>query len=265
MRLSQTQLNLLETCPRKFQHIYIDQLGATLPLEQQARLHWGSRFHLLMQQIDLGLPIAPFTSVDLELGQCVEAFLQTVPDLFEPQQGVRRQSEHRRTLEFQGYLLTVVYDLLVLDQQSAQIIDWKTYPRPQQSRWLAQDWQTRLYPFVLAETSAYEPEQISMTYWFVQGGDRQPSPSQAQPQKLEFRYSSTLHGQIRRDLTQRLQQLDLWLERYQFGEPFPQINLEAGRCENCYFAARCQRRCAPNASPETTQSLTLAEIQEVVL
>jgi hypothetical protein len=55
----------------------------------------------------------------------------------------------------------------------AQILDWKTYPKPQNRRWVEQNWQTLLYPYVLAETSDYLPEQISMTYWFVQS--EQPS------------------------------------------------------------------------------------------
>jgi hypothetical protein len=33
---------------------------------------------------------------------------------------------------------------------------------------LAKNWQTRLYLYVLAETSAYPPDSLSMTYWFVQ-------------------------------------------------------------------------------------------------
>jgi hypothetical protein len=64
LRLSQGQLNLLETCPRKFQHIYLEQLGSPTTPEQQAHQAWGSRFHLLMQQRELGLPIEALMAAD---------------------------------------------------------------------------------------------------------------------------------------------------------------------------------------------------------
>jgi ATP-dependent exoDNAse (exonuclease V) beta subunit len=59
-------------------------------------------------------------------------------------------------------LLTVIYDLLIEAEDNAQILDWKTYPQPKEQNRLAKDWQTRLYLYVLAETSDYLPEQISM-------------------------------------------------------------------------------------------------------
>ena len=41
MRLSQGQLNLLERCPRQFQHTYLEQLGSPINPEQQERQTWG--------------------------------------------------------------------------------------------------------------------------------------------------------------------------------------------------------------------------------
>lgn len=220
MRLSQGQLTLLATCPRRFQHLYLDQLGSPTSFEQQEHQTWGTQFHLLMQQHELGLPIVQAGLTDDRLYQCVQALVRTAPEIFDPNVSFR-QSEHRRTLEVAGYLLTVIYDLLVLKDDSAQIFDWKTYPRPENPHWLARNWQTRLYLFVLAETSDYSPDQISMTYWFVQAQSTPSAP--IHPQNFKFRYSQALHEQTRQDLTRLLSQLTQWIQRYQEGESFPQI------------------------------------------
>jgi PD-(D/E)XK nuclease superfamily len=260
LRLSQGQLNLLETCPRKFQQTYLEQLGSLTALEQLERLIWGSQFHLLMQQRELGLPVAAIALPDNPLQQCVDALIQAAPEVFTQEQQTFRQSEHRRTLEWQGHLLTVVYDLLILNEQQAQILDWKTYPRPQKRHWLERDWQTRLYPFVLAETSDYAAEQISMTYWFVRaGGERSP-----QPQPLRFNYSTALHHQTEKDLSQLLRQLNQWLQEYEAGQPFPAVEETTGRCQSCQFAMRCQRQSEQSLGLQE-QLPALADIPEVVL
>lgn len=267
LRLSQGQLNLLEACPRKFQHIYLEQLGSPSTPEQQVHQAWGSRFHLLMQQRELGLPIESLIAEDAQMQRCVTSLLAAVPEIVVPTSDASdswRQSEHRRTCSVHGYPITVIYDLLLLEDQQARILDWKTYPRPPQQRWLARNWQTRLYPFVLAETSSYIPEQISLTYWFVQVQDDQTQA--LLPQSFTFSYDSTLHEQTRQELTQLLEQLTGWLERYQQGEPFPQINEAIERCEDCQFSGRCQRHSVDlEGSPVADWLGNLDRIDEVVL
>lgn len=260
MRLSQGQLTLLSTCPRRFQHIYLDQLGSPTSFEQQEHQNWGTHFHLLMQQHELGLPMVQ-TVEDDRLYQCVQALVKTAPEVFERNVNFR-QSEHRRTLEFEGYLLTVIYDLLILKDDSAQILDWKTYPRPENPHRLARNWQTRLYLFVLAETSDYSPEQISMIYWFVQAQSTPSAP--IHPQNFKFHYSQALHEQTRQDLSSLLNQLRHWLQRYQEGEAFPQIEVAADRCGSCHFNLRCDR----DEDPQATQPdplLHFTDVQEVAL
>lgn len=264
LHLSQGQLTLLDTCPRKFQHIYLEQLGFPMAPEQQERLSWGDRFHRLMQQRELGLAVKNLLPVDAAIQRSVEAFVQAVPEVFQANSTTVRQSEHRRTIHMQGYLLTAVYDLLVLSDQQAEILDWKTYRRPQDARQLAQHWQTRLYPFVLAETSHYAPEQISMTYWFVPTGQDLFSqtaslqPASLQPESLKFIYSAALHQQTRQALLDRFTELTTWLEHYEMGERFPQV-ASIAPCDTCTFALRCQRG-------QSTMSVSnWAEIEEVAL
>jgi len=257
LRLSQGQLNLLERCPRLFQHTYLDQLGSPTSPEQQERQIWGSRFHLLLQQQELGLPIESFIAENCQLQQWMLAFASAAPEILTPAHSHFRESEHCRTLKIQDYLLTVVYDLLIADESSAQILDWKTYPQPQSRRWLESSWQTRLYLYVLAQTSDYLPEQIAMTYWFMQSD---------KPQSLKFTYSATQHQRIEQKIQALLQQLTDWLQRYQQGEAFPQVAQGNKFCQSCTFAVRCQRQRYSGEDALGKNWLPdLANIQEVSL
>ncbi|MCL1473867.1 PD-(D/E)XK nuclease family protein [Argonema antarcticum] len=260
MRISQRHLNLLGTCPRKFQHTYLDQLGLLTTPEQQERINWGSDFHLLMQQRELGLPIEPLVQEDAQMQRCLTALVSAAPEILTPNPSSKtfRESEHGRILPFQDYVLTVIYDLLIAEDKKAQILDWKTYPLPKNKRWLEEDWQTRLYLYVLAETSDYSPEQISMTYWFVQ--------SQPEPKSLKFAYNAGKHEQTRRDLTQQLNYLTDWLESYERGEEFPQVVEGSRECDYCQFSVRCDRT-SESEEPATSEDLipNLANIQEVSL
>lgn len=260
MRISQGHLNLLELCPRKFQQTYVEQLGLANSPDQQERLLAGSRFHALMQQWEMDLPIAPFLQEDPQLRQWFHAFMGAAPKILQMENPRFRESEHLRTLEFNGHLLTVVYDLLILTQSEAQILDWKTYPKPSRKD-LSQNWQTRLYLFVLAEMSEYEPEQISMTYWFFQAqGDTES------PQSLKFSYSTKQHEETRQQLGRALSQLDEWLDRYETqNQPFPQISETAKECSECNFGVRCQRSLTVGENLPLDTYLSLTEIEEVPL
>lgn len=256
MRLSQGHLNVLELCPRKFQHMYLEQLGSPNSPDQQERLAAGSRFHALMQQWEMGLPIEPFLQEDPQLRQWFHAFIAAAPQILQIHDPEFRESEHLRMLEFQGHILTVVYDLLILTDREAQILDWKTYAKPSKQD-LSQSWQSRLYPFVLAETSDYAPEQISMTYWFFQAKGETV-------QSLKLPYSAKQHEETRQELTRSLNQFSQWLDRYTTeGEFFPQIVETAESCVDCNFAIRCQRSAQDSVSLESFPNL--AEIQEVPL
>ncbi|MEB3357646.1 MAG: PD-(D/E)XK nuclease family protein [Synechococcales bacterium] len=263
LRLSQGQLNLLQTCPRKFQHVYLDQLAAPLSPDEQAKLAWGSRFHLLMQQRELGLPTRLFSGEPDALQASVETLLATIPERIKASPGQSpqqfRQSEYRLSLDFQGYLLTVIYDLIVIDPQGAAIVDWKTYAQPPKRIWLKDNWQTRLYPFVLTEVMGIAPARVSLTYWFIP-----PGGSGSQPlQSMRFDYDDSQHRAIRMELTQLLQQLTVWIQDYQRGVPFPQIPPSA-RCDACQFAQRCDRH--PDSSDAPRPSLPQpSEIEEVAL
>jgi hypothetical protein len=197
---------------------------------------WGSQFHLLMQQRELGLPIEAFLNREQELA--LQSLLSNAPEIANCEAGIWREAEHERTLMLGEYLLTVIYDLLICYPQSAQIFDWKTYLKPEKPELLAQNWQTRLYLYLLAATSDYAPEQISLTYWFVRNN----------PQSLTFTYSQSQHEQTRKDLRELLGRLGDYQK-----DGFPHL---ANCHETCpYYAV------LPNLSKTTLP--TLKEIEEV--
>ena len=205
IRLSQGHLNLLSICPPKFQRVYIDCLGSLTAPEQQENMQWGSRFHLLMQQRELTLPIEPLLASDTELDRSLKALIEAAPEL-QPNVDIWREAEHCRTLSFDDFLFTVIYDLLIAEADRAIILDWKTYRQPMKAKALKQNWQTRLYLYVLAETSEYGPEQIQMTYWFVKSG---------QPTRVTINYSQAEHQQAEAEITALLTDLKTWLQNYQ--------------------------------------------------
>ncbi|HEY9658559.1 MAG TPA: PD-(D/E)XK nuclease family protein, partial [Allocoleopsis sp.] len=106
---------------------------------------------------------------------------------------------------------------------------------------LANSWQTRLYLFVLAETSDYEPDQISMTYWFIPPLGEATKKRQTKPQCLRFPYSRQMHQQTQQALTQLLSQLTIDLHRYEAGESLSQVAVGSSHCSDCPFMSRCQR------------------------
>lgn len=217
IRLSQSQLNLLETCPLMFQRLYLEDLGTPPSPDIQESLSWGSRFHQLMQQEQIGLPIQSFLGEDQELQKALNALVNIVKIEHNLTEESWKEAEHSRSLEFDKYLLTAIYDLLILEENRAQILDWKTYLKPQNKEKLAKNWQTRLYLYLLAETSDYLPEQISMTYWFV----KLPN----EPQSLTFTYDSKRHQKTDQDLSYLLGQLETWLSDYlENKQSFPHIS-----------------------------------------
>jgi hypothetical protein len=252
VRLSQSHLNLLSVCPPKFQQIYLDNLGSIPDPKQQESMQWGNHFHLLMQQRELELPIESLLASDSELSTSVNDLIEAVMEVLASKDDWR-EAEHCRTLGYGDFVLTVIYDLLVAQADKAIILDWKTYRKPQKRSNLANNWQTRLYLYVLAETSEYIPEQIQMTYWFVKSG---------KPQNVTFNYSQVLHQQTEQDLSTLLTQLETWLQNYHRH----QIDLT--------HQPDCQSKCPysqltgeETTSPTLHQELmeTIQEIQEISL
>lgn len=302
LAISQSQLTLLSACERKFQYVFRDALSGPSSYEQQTTTEWGSQFHLLMQQRALDLPVEVMTGANAEMAASLTALAEEASDVFahlpayfgsqtssqtsvetsvETSPETFSQSEHRRRLAFNGYLLTVIYDLVVCSPERGQIFDWKTHQRPPRRKWLKDDWQTRLYLYVLCETSGLRPEQISMTYWFVRLGavpqtlsealaaeqsvaeqsvTKQSKPerpkqdsAERRPSFYRFDYDENQHRQTQADLQQLTNRLTQLLEQADRGIDFPKVAIAKGLCDRCAFNVRCDR-----TSTSTPAALALA-------
>ncbi|WP_035985773.1 PD-(D/E)XK nuclease family protein [Leptolyngbya sp. KIOST-1] len=259
LTLTQSHLRQLETCPRRFQYGYLEQVPVPTDPEMLERQRWGTQFHLVMQQRELGLPIEGFLREDAVLDAAVQGLLAAAPELFAPQGDRFRQSEHRRTLAFNGYLLAAVYDLLVLEPGRGQIIDWKTYQRPSTQAQLAKAWQTRLYLYLLVETSELTPDQVSMTYWFVAppGAEARSEP----PSSSIISYSAAQHQRTEADLRRLTDRLTDLLAP---GGDLPQADPDRGHCDRCSYTVRCQRG-SDRFGTEAVVLPAIADIAEVPL
>ncbi len=250
LRISQRHLKILETCPRQFEQTFCDRLTLPMSPTQQSKTQLGSDFHLLMHQRELGLPIEPILAKSPQLNTWMQAMLQVAPELFAPNPQAWRQSEHVRTLEIGNYLFTAIYDLLILQPDRAEIIDWKTYPLPKYKKDLDLEWQTRLYLYLLAETSDYVPKQITFTYWFIQ--------STPQPKSVNINYTLKQHRQTQLDVLALLANLTTWLDANRaHQELFPQVAASTGLCEHCHFAVRCDRQ---HLDDRSAASIDLSQI-----
>ena len=275
--LSQSHLSHLDACARRYEYVFFDSLAGPASYEQHLKTQWGSQFHLLMQQQALNLPVETLARVDEEMSASLSALQAAAPDVFEylsktvpsdqaSHQGSAlakglinsqpfSQSEHRRTLTFNGYLLTAIYDLVVLSQATPQpqglIFDWKTHQQPPNRDQLQRNWQTRLYLYLLSETSELAPEDISMTYWFVRMTS-EATQTVNKPSFYKFSYSLAEHDQTRRDL----QTLTDRLTEMRETAHFPKVAIEKGLCDRCPFNVRCDRLSADSAFSSTSTSST---------
>ena len=111
--LTQGHLKLLERCHRRLQYTYLDQLAAPEDPDRLERQRWGTRFHRAMQQRELGLPLEPLLAQDPELAAAIQALTDQAPHWFGSHSDptapdLLRQSEHRRSLAWERYELTVL-------------------------------------------------------------------------------------------------------------------------------------------------------------
>lgn len=237
LHLSQAHLQVLETCPRKFQYRFLDGLTLPQPSLVSEKQVLGTQFHQLMQQRALGLEIQPLLADNPKLQEWFRHFQEAPPPLLTG----FWQSEYQCTLALEEFTLIAVFDLLIQDSTQAQIVDWKTYRRPHRTQRLQQQWQTRLYLFMATEVLGHAPSQISMMYWFAE----KPATERAVAESwLSIAYSEAMHQQTKETLRTLLAALRGWMQDFTNGQRnFPQVALSAQKCfsspQPCTFINQC--------------------------
>ncbi|NJN72743.1 MAG: PD-(D/E)XK nuclease family protein, partial [Limnothrix sp. RL_2_0] len=104
------------------------------------------------------------------------------------------------------------------------ICDWKTFPQPENPNYLCNHWQTKLYLYVLAETTDFAPENLSMTYWFVKLPNK--------PESFTVKYSPESHAKTRQELDQLLTRLQHSMDDY-FRANIPLQHPDQQPCKCC--------------------------------
>ena len=242
LRISQGHLDAIETCPRRFQYQYLERWGTLLDQRQSDRVDWGARFHRLAQQHLLGVDVGPVLAQDADLDRCWRGLVAAVPEWLGPAATADRTSEYRLTWPLPcdrdpgavTYLLTVVYDLLVVAGDRVTIADWKTYPKPTDRQRLLRAWQTRLYRFLLVAAGGWSPAAVSMTYWFVRS-DR------GGPESLTFAYDDAQYEGDGAELRRLVEAIEAGRQAVAAGQSLPQIDRGQPNapCDRCPFVQPC--------------------------
>jgi hypothetical protein len=242
-QFSQGSLQDFDDCRRRFQLRYLlRQSWPAVPsepvLELERYMQQGERFHRMLQQHLLGLPVerlAPMAQ-DQDLARWWENYL-----LFSQGGGLqalagvdaRYYPEITLTAPFNSYRLLAKLDLLAINPQGrALILDWKTARRHPRRQWLADRLQTRLYPFLLLHAGAFLnagtpflPEQVEMVYWFADFPD--------QPER--FPYTTSAFQADRDYLAEMVATIDRLADEDFF------LTTDDRRCAYCVYRSLCDR------------------------
>ena len=253
LTLSQYKLATFLACQRRFQLRYLRHLPwPTTPLPERTErvLQQGQDFHQLLERHFLGLKISSATIPDAQVRQWWQQFethspVKNIPTNahFLPETGL--------TVPLGEHLLYGRFDLLVIgederNQPFAHIFDWKT-GRPAPPSELNGRWQTRLYLALLAEGgSAFwpqhvylAPEQISLTYWYVQAADA----------PVTIGYSTAKHQTNWAELQKHTTRLNEAIGTHGIADRWP-LTEDWNHCRECAYQSFCGRQGAGTAVPE---------------
>jgi hypothetical protein len=237
-QFSQNNLQDYMDCARRFQLRYaIGQrwpAPESEPLEEHEQfIERGSQFHMLVQRHLMGVPTEKLTPADPDLRRWWESYLKIPPpDL----PTGSRLPELQLSTVIGGQRLMARFDMLAIDPgHRIVIVDWKTTRHRPKRATLSSRMQTRIYPFVLAETGEklfggpLKPEQVSLVYWFAE------TPTEPEV----FNYSSSEH-QSTHDMVAGL--VGEIINRKQVMWP---LTDDLNACRFCSYRSLCNRDVEP--------------------
>jgi hypothetical protein len=253
---SQSNLQDYVDCPRRFYlkhllHLAWPSIESEPVQENELFRLQGERFHKMVNQLFIGIPVDRISSMDTEvtLASWWENFLASHQDLLAAQNS-RLYPEYTLSTRLAGYRLLAKYDLLQANEDGTWIIyDWKTYrTRPRRERQSAR-LQTRLYPFILSSPpnpSSSAPENLKLIYWYAN--------FPAQPEV--FSYSPAQYKQDSQYLTQLIQTIQA--AAGEDSENAHPKTTQLDRCLFCVYRSLCDRgiRAGETAEAEEADLLT---------
>jgi hypothetical protein len=233
---SQSSLQDYVDCHRRFYLRYVRRLSwpaivAEPALEHERHLQQGVDFHHLVHQHELGISAEQLAAAitDANLRRWWVNYLEKgpggLPEVHYP--------ELVLSAPLGSHRLVAKYDLLAVKAgERAVILDWKTYRRRPEPRWLAQRMQTRVYPYLLVragaslnEGQALEPDQVEMVYWFAN------FPGEP----VAFPYGTDRYGEDEAHLHSLVEEIE------NLSESEFELTGDKKRCDFCPYRSLCER------------------------
>ena len=255
-QFSQASFQDYVDCARRFQLRYVlmqpwPALLVQPAADAEAHLQRGADFHRLVHQHAQGLSaeVLEATIADDTLARWWYTYLHHPPDLPD---GVVT-SELQGSAPLAGYRVSARFDRLVLGQDgSAVIVDWKTSPRRPSRDVLGRRLQSRVYPWLLVRVgAAMRPSrpiaagEVEMIYWFA---DQQGSVER-------FAYSAE---QLVADQEYLAGLVDEITARSESVWP---LTLDERRCRFCNYRSLCERGVTAGLLRELDEDWELPELE----
>jgi len=228
---SQSSLQTFAYCRRRFYLRFIDHLVWPAQIsssQHQVDKQSGTRFHQLVHQYFLGfdkdslLKLASMDS-DPRLQQWLSVFFQSgfsnlEGDLF---------PESSFTIRLDNHILTAKVDLLQIDKiDTIKIYDWKTSKKLPSAEMLVRQFQSMVYPVVIAERlHRIDNPDITMVYWEANFPDH--------PVEIRFRKEDIL--QTKTDLKSKMDEI-CSLKSNEF-----YMTEDLRKCAWCEYRSYCDR------------------------
>ncbi|NJM21800.1 MAG: PD-(D/E)XK nuclease family protein [Richelia sp. RM1_1_1] len=206
--LSHHSISLIQNNPQQYLEIYLEQKKILPSPQTSYQFEIGTAFHLVMKQIQMGLPVTPLLKNYPKIKQWIKKLKLAAPYIFAPApQNTLKECEYPRNLMIKCCLLCCVYDMVIASEQEARIIEWTTAKIPFNAQTLNWHWQTRFYLYVFVETMNYQPEEVSLTYYFVK--------TDSIAQQFTVYYTATQHKQTQLDLLELIDKRTQLIKNYQ--------------------------------------------------
>lgn len=132
----------------------------TIPKPRQKSEIDGSRFHLIMQQVGLGIPVDGLLATNPHLKEWVDAALPYTQIPGDKQWGIELCHE------INDIYLIENFDLIVCSDEKIIAVDW-TIAKPQDFNLVKESWKTQLRLFLLHQTTGVPCKNVSLVYLFV--------------------------------------------------------------------------------------------------
>jgi len=227
-------------CARRYELSYLEELKwpavESEPLLQSERhMVDGRRFHEMVHRDVLGVEVPlPDSAKDPDISRWWNNYMVQRPANVDG----KRFAEKTLVGSVATMEVTMVAtcDLIVISEgesgRRARIFDWKTWRRRHTREWLLDRLQTRIYPYLLVQSSAtlaggkpLTPDEVEMVYWY---SDFPDNPE-------VFAYSET---QFREDEAYLGGLVDEILNR----EPGSfQLTTDEKKCMFCVYRSFCDR------------------------